>query len=1060
LRSSNTCRSRLAALLAAALLACGGLDTLFALDPDRAVSQYVRDEWTTQNGFPGGTVSSFAQTTDGYLWIGTEKGLVRFDGVAFRLTQHPGRTSAGDAAVLGLVADREGGLWALLHGPTLVHYRKGDVDALPDIALPNALVTAMCLGADGNLLLSAIRRGVMTHRGGQFVVLAPPSVMPASFVIAMAQTRNGDLWLGTRDVGLFRVRHGQIAPVTEGVPDRKINALMPGDGDDLWIGSDNGVVRWDGTAMTPTGVPPALAHGQALTMARDRDANVWVAAASAGLVRIGATGVPGTEPRQRRPSGGDVTALFEDREGNLWIGSTRGLERLRAGAFLTYGSAEGMPAEGGGAIDIDGEQRLWLAPPSGGLYTLRDNRIERVAIPSVGNDVVYAIANHRPAPGASSGSGSGTGSSSSSSSSSRSGGAGARASAAPRGDLWIGRQHGGLTRLRTSGGTVTAQTYTQADGLAQNSVYAVLQSRDGAVWAGTLSGGVSRFGEGRFTTYTSANGLAANTITALLETADATMWFGTPNGLTSLSHGTWKTYHTDDGLPSDAINCLVEERAHGMWIGTAVGVAFFDGSRLRTPPQMPAALQDEIFGIETDGQGSLWIATASRVLRVRADKLLLGTLDEGDLREYGSAEGLPGTEGVKRQRSVTRDARGRIWFSTGRGLSVVDPVRATVSSAPALVQVQGITVDGVPIGLRQPVVRIPPGRQRITFSFVGLSLSVPERVRYRYRLDGFDRAWSEPVAAREAVYTNLSPGGYQFRVIASNSDGLWSGAETTLPFDIDPAYWQTRWFQLVAVLMVFGTAAALYRFRMQQLAHQLDLRFEERLAERTRIAQELHDTLLQGFVSASMQLHVAAEHVPAESPAKPTLNRVIDLMARVIEEGRNAVRGLRTPGTTSDDLEQAFQRAQQELAVSTTSEFRVIVEGRPRPLHPIVRDEVYRLGREALMNAIRHAEAKHIEVELEYAAHHLRMLVRDDGRGIDAEVLQSGRQGHWGLSGMRERAEQMGARLRLWSRDQAGTEVELFIPGPIAFVSTPSSRGPAAAGWRARLASWRSRRIG
>jgi signal transduction histidine kinase/ligand-binding sensor domain-containing protein len=1019
------------------LAACCGFDTVYAIDPDRAMSQYVRDEWTTQNGFPGGAVSAIVQTTDGYLWIGTEKGLVRFDGVTFQLVQQAGQEASAGTSVLGLAADRDGSLWALVHGPTLVHYAKRAAESAPDIVLPNALITAMCHGSDGNLLLSSIRSGVMAHRDGQFVTIAPPTLMPASFVIAMADTGNGDLWLGTRDVGLFRARNGLIAAVTEGVPDRKINCLMPGEGPELWIGSDNGVVRWDGAAITKTGVPSELAHVQTLAMTRDRDKNVWVAAASAGLVRISPNGVAAAEPRQRRPNGGDVTALFEDREGNLWIGSTRGLERLRAGAFTTYALAAGMPAEGAGAIGIDAEQRLWLGPPTGGLYALREGRIERTAIAGLADDVIYAIA------GAHSGTRGDT-----------------------RSDVWLGRQHGGLTHLRTAGGptttqTYTAQTYTEADGLAQNSVYAVHHARDGAVWAGTLSGGVSRFAEGRFVTYTAANGLASNTITALLETGDATMWFGTPNGLSALSNGVWKTYHTRDGLPSDTINCLTEAPHRGLWIGTAAGVAFFDGSHLLTPLHAPQALQDEILGIEADSGGSLWIATSNRVLRVNGDKLLQGTIGESGLREYGIADGLPGTEGVKRQRSVTKDARGRIWFSTGRGLSVVDPARATLSSAPALVHVQAIAADGVPIALQGQVVRIPPGRQRITFNYVGLSLSVPERVRYRYMLEGFDRAWSEPVAAREAVYTNLSPGPYRFRVIASNSDGLWSGAETSMPFDIDPAFWQTRWFQLSGVLAILAAVVALYRIRMQQLARQLDVRFEERLAERTRIAQELHDTLLQGFVSASMQLHVAAECVGADSPAKPTLNRVLDLMSRVIDEGRNAVRGLRSPGATSDDLEQAFQRAQQELAVGTMSEFRVIVEGRPRPLHPIVRDEVYRLGREALTNAIRHADAKHIEVELEYAAHHLRMLVRDDGSGIDPDVLQSGRQGHWGLSGMRERAEQMGARLRLWSRADAGTEVELFIPGPIAFVVPSSPRLMSKPlGWLARLVSWRSRRNG
>jgi signal transduction histidine kinase/ligand-binding sensor domain-containing protein len=1033
LRSSSTCRSarrrRVVIWLLASLAVASSVQTTYAIDPSRALSQYVHDEWSAESGFPGGAVSSIAQTSDGYLWIGGEKGLVRFDGVTFRLVQHSRQSGFANTPVLALVADGGGSLWALLQGPTLVHYPRGDLDGVtPDVAVPTSLVTAMCRGTDGGLLLSSIRGGVMAWHNGVFREVASRTLMPASFVIAMAQTPSGDLWLGTRDVGLFRMIHGQIAPVTEGVPDRKINCLLPGSveklgGAELWIGSDNGVARWDGHAITSAGVPPALAHMQALALARDRDGNVWLAAGAGGLVRVGANGTASIEPRDRHPRGGDVTAVFEDREGNLWIGTTRGLERLRDAAFTTYATTEGTPADGGGALLADalpdGSQRLWFAPPGGGLYTLQDGRVQRIAVPGLANDVIYSIAGGRG------------------------------------GDLWLGRQQGGLTRFRASGG---ATTYTQADGLAQNSVYAVSQSRDGAVWAGTLSGGVSRFADGRFVTYTaSANGLASNTITAMLEGADATMWFGTSNGLSALSKGKWTTYHLRDVLPSDAVGCLIEDASHVLWIGTGAGLAYLEAGRLAVPPRLPAVLRDEILGIEADSHGTLWIATTSRVLRVDRDKLREGTLDDSDVREYGLSDGLSATEGSKRYRSVITDERGRLWFSMARGISMVDPARANSSSAPAMAHVQAITADGVPIPLEGGL-HIPAGRQRVTFSYVGLSLSVPERVRYRYKLEGFDRTWSEPVAAREAVYTNLGPGPYRFRLMASNGEGRWSETDASLPFDIDPALWQTRWFQASALLAFVAAAAALYRIRVRSMTHQMNMRFEERLAERTRIAQELHDTLLQGFVSASMQLHVAAEGVPAESPAKPTINRVLELMSRVIDEGRNAVRGLRSVSTGNDDLEQMFHRLQEELAVTTTSEFRVIVEGRTHPLHPLVRDEVHRIGREALINASRHANAKHIEVELEYAPpHHLRMLVRDDGAGIDADVLRAGRQGHWGLSGMRERAEQMGARLRLLSRKGAGTEVELSVPGHLAFVTATSATQQPRQHWLQSRPSWWTR---
>ena len=288
--------------------------------------------------------------------------------------------------------------------------------------------------------------------------------------------------------------------------------------------------------------------------------------------------------------------------------------------------------------------------------------------------------------------------------------------------------------------------------------------------------------------------------------------------------------------------------------------------------------------------------------------------------------------------------------------------------------------------------------------------------------------------------------------MATNVEGSWSGSEASLAFDIEPAFWQAAWFRAGCLLACAAIFFLFYRLRLRSLARQLNLRFEERLAERTRIARDLHDTLLQGFLSASMQLHVAAERVPDNSPAKPLLDRVIQLVQQVTEEGRNAVRGLRSSNPGAGELETAFCGIRQELGVGEDVKFRVIVEGRPRALHPILRDEVYRIGREALRNAFRHADARDVEIELDYARQHFRFNVRDNGRGIDPAILASGRDGHYGLRGMRERAEKIGGRLRVWSAASAGTEVELLLPSRIAYAATSSDGIAAQSPWES---SWR-----
>ena len=425
------------------------------------------------------------------------------------------------------------------------------------------------------------------------------------------------------------------------------------------------------------------------------------------------------------------------------------------------------------------------------------------------------------------------------------------------------------------------------------------------------------------------------------------------------------------------------------------------------------------------------MATSNRLLQVALDRLRRGQLGEGDIREFEKADGLRSVESTRRERSLIQSPDGRIWLSTTRGLAVVDPARLP-PRMPASAGVRAISVDGVPLDLFGAVpLRIPSGRERIAFELVGVSLSFPQQVRLRYRLDGIDRDWSAATTAPEAIYTHLAPGPYRFRVMSSTGDGRWRESDAPVAFVVEPAFWQTSWFRLLVVATFGGLAFAAYRLRTRQLTHQLNVRFEERLAERTRIAQELHDTLLQGVLSASMQLHSAVDDLPADTPNRQELERVLNLMSRVSDEGRVAVRGLRTE--SGDDLEQAFILVRQEYASRNGADFEVTVEGRVRTIHPLIRDEVYRIGREALVNAFRHARATKIEVELEYSPRHLRMLIRDDGCGVDPKILHAGRDGHWGLPGMRERARRIGGQLTLSSRAASGTEVELLLPASVAF---------------------------
>jgi ligand-binding sensor domain-containing protein/signal transduction histidine kinase len=969
------------------------VNAAFGLDPTRRISQYVHDKWGADKGFLGGRIYAIRQSADGYLWIGTERGLVRFDGFNFTLIQRPLPNSPPISPVRGLATDASGNLWVRLEGPHMLLYHDGKFeDPYARFDLQDITFTATVSDYEGRVILSGLGERTFRYEDGRLETIVSAEQTPGN-VISLAATRDQSIWLGTQDNGLFRLSQGHISRVAHELKDSKINVLLPADTGGLWIGTDSGVHLWEGGVLATLNLPSSLRQLQILAMARDQDANVWIGT-NHGIVRITPSGDVSLDQLNPKP-GSEVTAIYEDRDGDIWFGGSRGIERLRNGMLTTYSASDGLPSSGIDSVDADSTGRIWFAPPSGGLYWMKEGQVGHITVDGLEHDVVYSI----------------------------SGG---------DGEVCVGRQHGGLTVLTEKGNSFTARTYTQADGLAQNSVYSVYRNRDGTIWAGTVSAGVSRLKGGKFTNYSDSSGLPSNAINSIVESFDGTTWLATPSGLASFANGHWTNHTTSDGLPSSMVRTIFEDTRHVLWIVTSDGLASLSSRKIKVPVRLPEALREQIFGVAEDGMGSLWFTTSDHVLRVNEERLLSGSLSDTDVQSYGIDEGLEGVEGAGRDRSVVADRQGRIWISRKSGLSMADPMAFSKNSVPVAARIESMSADGSQVSAQTPI-KIRSGVQSITLNYGSTNLAMPERILFRYKLDGSDQGWSDTVASRQVVYKNLGPGAYLFRIVASNGVGLWNGPETSVPFVIEPAFWQTWWFRGACLIGCCLTILAIYRLRIHQLTKRLNVGFQERLAERTRIAQELHDTLLQGVLSASLQLDVAEDQLPEDSPAKPLLKRVLQLMGTVTEEGRNALRGLRTTESGNQSLETAFSRLRQEFPLDGKTEYRVIVDSVTRPLRPLIRDEVYRIGREALLNAFMHARANRIEVEVEYASRHLRVLVRDDGRGIDPQVLHSGLEGHWGLVGIRERSKRIGASLRLRSRIGAGTEVDLTVPGSIAF---------------------------
>ena len=1000
MKSSSSCPERFrdripvcnASVAAITLLCLASI--AFGLDPTRRPSQYVHDTWDQARGFIGGAIYSIQQSPDGYLWLATERGLVRFDGFDFALLQDPMRDGPPIARVRGLTSDPSGTVWIRLEGPGLILYRDSKFEEPSSISqLQGVTLTATAVDFEGRIYLAGTRNGVFRYSEGRLETILDAEKSPGT-VVSLAATRDESVWLGTEDNGLYRLRDGHLSRVAQELKDVKINCLLPAENGGLWVGTDHGIRLLQDGGIAAAPLPAILGRLQILSMARDHDGNAWVGT-NHGIVRIDPSGNVSLEQVDLK-SGHDVTAIYEDFEGEVWFGGSRGLERFKNGMFTPYSAADGLTAGGNGAVYVDPTGRTWIAPASGGLYWMTDGHSGRVTLDGLDRDVVYSI--------------SGVGD-----------------------QLWVGRQHGGLTELTSRGAEFTAHTYTQKDGLAQNSVYSVKCDSKGRIWAGTISGGLSELENGRFTNYSTANGLLSNSINSIVEGFDGTVWAATAGGLSGYSNGKWTNYTIPDGLPSSMIRTIFEDTKHVLWIASDRGLAFLSSGHIDALPNLPNPLREQIFGIGEDGIGSLWFSTSDHVVRVNEQRLLDGTLSETDVQSYGSEDGLTAVGGVARDRSVVSDRGGRVWISLISGLYMADPIVTSRNAIPVTARIESISAGGQELSL-QGGIRIPSRVQNIAVEVRGSSLAAPQRVRFRYQLDGSGQDWSDIVPTRQIVFSNLGPGHYVLRIRASDGMGLWNGPVTEKPFVIEPSFWQTWWFRLLCSVALLGLLWALYIARLRQVTAILRLRHQERLLEREEIARDLHDTFFQAVQSLFLRFHTATHQLPQQSSAREALEEVLDDSDRVMAEGREMFLDIPKHEIKRRDLSDLVAEYCAEFAAAYPVEYRVEIDGERRALEPMVITELTKITREALYNAFRHAEASAIEVEINYGKRFFRLRVRDNGKGFEPEDLQekSGPQ-HLGLQNMRKRADRLSAKFDLWSRPGLGTEVETVIAAERAY---------------------------
>jgi len=491
--------------------------------------------------------------------------------------------------------------------------------------------------------------------------------------------------------------------------------------------------------------------------------------------------------------------------------------------------------------------------------------------------------------------------------------------------------------------------------------------------------------------------------------SDGAVWAATEGGLSRVKDGRITTLTSRNGLPCDAVFWAMEDGDRSFWLQTPCGLVRIARTELEA-----------------------WMSDSKRSVQTKVYDASDGVWSRG---RFGTRTPI-----------VAKSPDGKIWFQPPDGASVIDPRHLPFNKLPPPVYVEQITADGRKFDASRGL-RLPARVRDLEIDYTALSLAAPEKNRFRYKLEGYDRDWQDAGKRRQAFYSNLSPQNYRFRVMASNNSGVWNETGASLEFSIAPAYYQTTWFRLSLVAAFFALLWALYQYRLRQIAREFSANLEGRVDERLRVARELHDTLLQTFQAALIEFQAARNlFSKGREEAIPTLDSAIGTAQEAIVEGRDAIQDLRRTGGPRTQLERLLKTAGQELASSQVSNgnrpsFRVTVEGPAQDLSPVLQDEIYQIGREVLRNAFRHASASRIEAEIHYDNRLLRLRIRDDGKGLDPKVLKDGmRPGHWGLPGIRERAKRIGARLVFWSEAGAGTEVELAVPSRIAYEKSTTRR--------------------
>jgi signal transduction histidine kinase/ligand-binding sensor domain-containing protein len=963
-----------------------------AADSKTELSQPVIDllhtSWTAQEGAPAG-ISGIAQTPDGWIWIGSNSGLYKFDGVRFlRITGRQG-PMASHISNIGVLKD--GRLWVgYVYGGVSIQDGDGmrHFPAVPG-GLPTTLVYDAALDASGRLWLATAAGSFYFDSRWHPARLS--SDLPDGRVYSFLLDRQGTFWVRSQ-AGVFALPHGanqferKLRVAERGIlaqhPDGSIWTNSEGNANlQLVKGPDQGAaLKWNPTLLY-------IAFGF------DRDGYRWIAT-DVGVVRAGPAGTDTTDHRtgfDHGLTGNIVSALFEDREQNFWVATENGLDRfrkprLRALTLPTYALANARPLAGGqnGSAWVD---RFFVAAPDAVPQ-------EFAAYHGRGLTALYR---------------------------------------APDGTLW----GGGSGEFWTRENGERRNIPLPSDIPGNTNIFALARDGAGALWVSFGRQGLRKWADGQ---WSKPEGIPKpSPLATAVADPRGRLWLGFVGGqLALVDGGAVKSFDRDDGLAIGTVAQILPS-GDSAWVGGENGLSYFDGKRFASVVGKGGEPFPGITGLVRARDGTLWINGSTGVSSIAPAELQRALREPGYPVRFGRLDyrdGLRGTaSAVLPLPSASASDNGTLWFSTTAGTYGFVPGTLPRNAMAPPVFITSIRTDHAayaPVG----GVLLPAGTETLRLDFTALSYQAPERMEFRYQLDGVDRTWRENTGERAASYTNLGPGRYRFRVIASNNDGVWNNEGASITFEIAARPTQTVWFRAACIVLGLSILVSLYFWRVRQLRRRYSERMRERLGERERIARTLHDSFLQSVQALMMQFGLIKWELPVDHPMRLTIDRALDTADDVLSEGREHILALRLNHELSGDLEAALSGLGHILAPRHGARFVLQESGERRPLRAAAAAEAYAIGREALLNAFRHAGSDEVTVELRYTSSQFSLQVRDTGCGLNAEVyLRGQRPGHFGLVGMRERAHDVGGTLEIRSEAGKGTTVTLRLPAGSAYVS-------------------------